>query len=66
MTLFETNEERKIHTFSLDERLHPEEVIFVIFLLNETLDKITLTTTHPYYNTEQYKFGIVNDELLIK
>ena len=65
MTLFETNEERKIHTFSLDERLHPEEVIFVIFLLNETLDKITLTTTHPYYNTEQYKFGIVNDELLI-
>ena len=47
MTLFETNEERKIHTFSLDERLHPEEVIFVIFLLNETLDKITLTTTHP-------------------
>ena len=47
MTLFETHEERKIQTFSLDERLHPEEVIFVIFLLNETLDKITLTTTHP-------------------
>jgi DNA segregation ATPase FtsK/SpoIIIE and related proteins len=65
MTLFETHEERKIQTFSLDERLHPEEVIFVIFLFNETLDKITLTTTHPYYNTEQYKFGIVNDELLI-
>ena len=40
MTLFETHEERKIQTFSLDERLHPEEVIFVIFLLNETLDKI--------------------------
>ena len=30
MTLFETHEERKIQTFSLDERLHPEEVIFVI------------------------------------
>ena len=58
MTLFETNEERKIHTFSLDERLHPEEVIFVIFLLNETLDKITLTTTHPSITRNNISSGL--------
>ena len=45
MTLFETNEEQKQHHFSLDERLNPDEVVFVIFLLNEKLDKITLTTS---------------------
>ena len=65
MTLFETNEEQKQHHFSLDERLNPDEVVFVIFLLNEKLDKITLTTSQPFFNTEKYKFSIVNDSVFI-
>lgn len=65
MTLFEINEEQKKHNFSLDERLNPDEVEFVIFLFNEKLDKITLTTPHPYFNTEKYKFDIVNDSLFV-
>ena len=65
MTLFETNEEQKQHHFSLDERLNPDEVVFVIFLLNEKLDKITLTTSQPFFNTEKYKFSIVYDSVFI-
>ena len=65
MTLFEVNEVDKEQAFSLDERLNPETVVFVIFLFNTTLDKITLTTSQPFFNTDTYKFGIINDELFV-
>lgn len=65
MELFDSKEKNEVHSFSLDERLNPEEVQFVIFLLKEQLEKITLTTSVPFINAENDKFGIVNDQLFI-
>ncbi|MBS7576414.1 type VII secretion protein EssC [Enterococcus sp. MMGLQ5-2] len=51
--------------FFIDERLNPNQLEFVVYVLNDSLIKITLTSEVPFANYLDYKFGIINDKLFI-
>ncbi|MCL2858640.1 MAG: hypothetical protein FWF42_03015, partial [Streptococcaceae bacterium] len=52
------------HNF-MDEVLHPEEILFVVFILTEKLNRITLTHFQTSASFEHLTFGTFNDELFV-
>lgn len=64
-TLFEqdiTHKETK--NFLYDVR-HPEEILYIIFILNDKLERITLTESQMSVTYEGKPFGIVGDRVLL-
>lgn len=62
--LLELENSQKENQNFLYEVRHPEEILFVIFILNDQLERITLTDSQMTVDYRDLKFGIVNDEVL--
>ncbi|MBK0084566.1 hypothetical protein IAE51_11760, partial [Lactococcus sp. S64] len=63
--LFELENSQKENQNFLYEVRHPEEIRFVIFILKDQLERITLTDSQMTVDYRGLKFGIVNDEVLV-
>ncbi|EME3511927.1 type VII secretion protein EssC [Enterococcus faecium] len=65
MEIFEKNEIKKENQIVLDNRKDSDNILFVIYLLDEQLKKVVLTKTTPFINFQKFNFGIIDDELFI-
>ena len=65
MEIFEKNEIKKENQIVLDNRKDSDNILFVIYLLDEQLKKVVLTKTTPFINFQKFKFGIIDDKLFI-
>ena len=63
--LFELEHFQKENQNFLYDVRHPEEILFVIFILKDNLERVTLTESQMTVNYEKLIFGIVNDQLLV-
>lgn len=64
-TGFEIIEDTKEQQLFLDNRLNAADVVFVIYLLGERVQKITLSEHRPSVNFSDKIFSTFNDELFI-
>lgn len=68
MTRFDLNDTAQTKTFDrfdIDERLNPDDLIFVIYLVMDKLVKISLTENAPSASYLDFSFGVVNYKLYI-
>jgi DNA segregation ATPase FtsK/SpoIIIE, S-DNA-T family len=49
----------------LDEVLHPEAILFVVFILKDKLERITLTEQNPIVRYNGMGFSVINDVLYV-
>lgn len=65
MALFETNDAKNGELFLIDSRLTPQSLMFVIYVLEESLHKLSLTQEHPFVSFGSHKFSIINEKLFV-
>lgn len=63
--LFELENSQKENQNFLYEVRHPEEILYVIFILKDQLERVTLTESQMTSTYENLMFGIVNDHVLV-
>lgn len=63
--LFELENSQNENQNFLYEVRHPEEILYVIFILKDQLERITLTESQMTVDYGDLKFGIVNDEVWV-
>ncbi|KZK05610.1 FtsK/SpoIIIE family protein putative EssC component of Type VII secretion system [Lactococcus cremoris] len=63
--LFELENSQKENQNFLYEVRHPEDILYVIFILKDQLERVTLTKSQMTVTYENLMFGIVNDHVLV-
>ncbi|MDG4966033.1 type VII secretion protein EssC [Lactococcus lactis] len=63
--LFELENSQNENQNFLYEVRHPEEILYVIFILKDQLERVTLTESQMTSTYENLMFGIVNDHVLV-
>ncbi len=63
--LFELENSQNENQNFLYEVRHPEEILYVIFILKDQLERVTLTELQMTSTYENLMFGIVNDHVLV-
>lgn len=63
--LFELEHSQKENQNFLYDARHPEEILYIIFILKDKLEKVTLTESQMTASYAHLLFGVVNDQLLV-
>ena len=65
MNFFENVTSEKQQAFIVDNRIVPEELDFIVYLLGEECIKISLTHQQPFVEYESYKMSVINEQLYV-